>query len=66
MAVPEIGTENQNSQPSFHRETVLQYPRRRHTNSEATLIPEEFVVEENVIFAKTCQSMRELMPMTKW
>jgi hypothetical protein len=36
----------------FRREKVLQYPGRRRTVDEPDLVPEEFVVEENVNYCK--------------
>ncbi len=38
--------------PYFRRETVLQYPGRRYSDDKPVLVPEEFVVEENINFCK--------------
>jgi hypothetical protein len=51
--------------PYFCRETVLEYPRCRHTNNKSVFVTEDFVAKENFDFAKTCQLMRELMLATK-
>jgi hypothetical protein len=36
----------------FCRETVIQYPRCRHTEDKSVLVPEEFVAEDNLNFFK--------------
>ncbi len=38
--------------PYFHRVTVFEYPGHRHTNKQATIVPEKFVAEEHVNFCK--------------
>jgi hypothetical protein len=38
--------------PYFRKETVLQFPGCRHAVDEPALVPEEFVVEENVNYQK--------------
>jgi hypothetical protein len=38
--------------PYFHMETVFQFSRCRYTANKPALVPEEFVVEENINFCK--------------